>query len=494
MRPPLEDVFRLAPEIVLCFTGILIMLVDPFVSAKNKKFMGWIGFAGAVAALASIFEAARHQGPAYGGLILADHFSLYMHAVVIGAAALAILGSFTYLERERLVRGEYYSLILFATAGMGILCGAGELVTAFIGLEMSSISSYILAGFRRDAIKSNEASLKYFLLGSFATAFFLYGTAMVYGATGTTRFEGIENAVARPGAGTLLIVGLGLLFVGLGFKIVAAPFQIYAPDVYEGAPTPVSALLASGPKAATFAVMLRIFYVAFGSSNSIWYWAIWIAAVLSMCVGNFGALVQTNVKRMLAYSSIAHAGYILVAFAASTKLGIAAVLFYLAAYALMKLGAFVAVAHLGGAGEKRLDIKDYAGLSTQQPVLAACFALFLFSLLGIPGTGGFLGKFYAFQAPLLAAREATAMASPHVASSLVWLVIIAALNSVVGAYYYLRVIVSMYFWEAQKEFAPLEVSPSVTFVLLLAAAGTIYLGLFPSQVMSFAQLSALSLH
>ncbi|MGH9703489.1 MAG: NADH-quinone oxidoreductase subunit N, partial [Candidatus Acidiferrales bacterium] len=419
MRPPLEDVCRLAPEIMLCFTGILIMLVDPLVSAKNKKFMGWLGFAGAVAAVASICLAARYQGPAYGGLILTDQFSLYMHAVVTGAAALAILGSFAYFERENLVRGEYYSLILFATAGMGILCGAGELVTAFIGLEMSSISSYILAGFRRDAVKSNEASLKYFLLGSFATSFFLYGTAMIYGATGTTRFDGIENAVARPGAGTLLVLGLVLLFVGLGFKIVAAPFQIYAPDVYEGAPTPVSALLSSGPKAATFAVMLRIFYVAFGNSNQIWYWAIWIAAVLSMCVGNFGALVQTNVKRMLAYSSIAHAGYILVAFAASTKVGIAAVLFYLAAYALMKLGAFVVVAQLGVAGEKRLELKDYAGLSTQQPWLAACFALLLFSLLGIPGTGGFLGKFYAFQAPLLAAREAAGMAAPHVASSLI---------------------------------------------------------------------------
>jgi len=493
MRPALEDVCRLAPEITLCFTGILIMLVDPLVSAKNKKFMGWLGFAGAATAVASICLAARYQGPAYGGLILTDPFSLYMHAVVTGVAALAILGSFTYFERENLVRGEYYSLILFAAAGMGILCGAGELVTAFIGLEMSSISSYILAGFRRDAVKSNEASLKYFLLGSFATAFFLYGTAMVYGATGTTRFDGIENAVVRPGAGTLLVLGLVLLFVGLGFKIVAAPFQIYAPDVYEGAPTPVSALLASGPKAATFAVMLRIFYVAFGNSNQIWYWAIWIAAVLSMCVGNFGALVQTNVKRMLAYSSIAHAGYILVAFAASTKVGIAAVLFYLAAYALMKLGAFVVVAQLGGAGEKRLEIKDYAGLSTQQPWLAACFALLLFSLLGIPGTGGFLGKFYAFQAPLLAAREAAGMAAPHVASSLIWLVIIAALNSIVGAYYYLRVVVSMYFWEAQKEFAPLEVSPSVTFVLILVAFGVIYLGLFPSQVMKFAELSALSL-
>ncbi len=492
MLPPLEDIYRIAPELVLCGTGILIMLVDPFLSAAHKKAMGWLGFAGALAALGSVRLAAQHRGPAYGGLIQADHFSVYVHVVVIGVAALAILGSFSYLEREQLERGEFYALILFATAGMGILAGAGELVTAFLGLEMSSISSYILAGFRRNAIKSNEASLKYFILNSFATAFFLYGTAMIYGATGSTRFTAIAAVVVQPEASSLLLLGLALLFVGLGFKIVAAPFQIYAPDVYEGAPTPVTALLASGPKAATFAVMLRIFYVAFAGSNHIWYWAIWVTAVLSMCVGNFGALAQSNVKRMLAYSSIAHAGYILVAFAASTRFGIAAVLFYLAAYALMKLGAFVVVAHLGGAGERRLEIKDYAGLATQQPMLAACFALFLLSLLGMPATGGFLGKFYAFQAPLVAAN-AVAPDSAFIANSLVWLVVIAALNSIVGAYYYLRVIVSMYFWEPQQEFAPLRVSPTVALVLLLAAAGTIYLGLFPSRVMEYASLSALSL-
>ena len=260
---------------------------------------------------------------------------------------------------------------------MGILAGANELVTAFIGLEMSSISTYVLAGFRRRAIKSNEASLKYFVLGSFATAFFLYGIAMVYGATGTTRIDLIAGAAAEIGGGqgvaSLAILGLALMFVGLGFKVVIAPFQVYAPDVYEGAPTPVTALLASGPKAATFAVMLRIFYVSFGSAGTFWFWAVWISAVLTMIVGNFAALVQTNVKRMLAYSSIAHAGYILVAFAAGTDSGVAAVLFYLAAYALMKIGAFLVIAHLGQQGEKRLEIKDYAGLGINQPVLAAVF-------------------------------------------------------------------------------------------------------------------------
>jgi NADH-quinone oxidoreductase subunit N len=478
MRLPLEDLYLVAPELVLCASGILIMLVDPFVA--RKRAMGWLAFIGTLAGLGSIRCMALHRGPAYSGLIRADEFSIFLHCVVVGVAALAILASFSYLDREQLERGEYYALILFATAGMGILSGADELVTAFIGLEMSSISTYILAGFRRNAPKSNEASLKYFILGSFATAFFLYGIAMVYGATGTTRLEVVQVAVAGGKDNTtLLALGVAMIFVGLGFKVVAAPFQIYTPDVYEGAPTPVTALLSSGPKAAAFAFMLRVFISGCGDVMLLWFWAIWVAAALTMCVGNFAALVQTNVKRMLAYSSIAHAGYILVAFAASTALGVAAVLFYLAAYALMKLGAFTVVSQLGGTGERRLEIKDYAGLGIQQPWIAACFSLFLLSLLGLPATGGFVGKFYAFKAAL--------------DSRLVWLVVLAAINSVIGAYYYLRVIVAMYFWEPQKEYAPLSASPTVSIVLFLAAAGTVYLGLFPTRVMDFAALSALSL-
>ena len=370
---PLEQIanfHRLAPEIILCVFGIVIMVADPFVQAAHKRAMGWLAFIGTLGGLAAVYLMSRDPGNAYSDLIRADAFSIFVHVIVIGAAALAILGSFNYLDEENIQRGEYYALVLFATAGMGILAGANELVTAFIGLEMSSISTYVLAGFRRRAIKSNEASLKYFVLGSFATAFFLYGIAMVYGATGTTRIDlisaALQKMIAEHGQiAALAILGLALMFVGLGFKVVVAPFQVYAPDVYEGAPTPVTALLASGPKAATFAVMLRIFYVSFGSAGNFWFWAVWGSAILTMIVGNFAALVQTNVKRMLAYSSIAHAGYILVAFAAGTDIGIAAVLFYLAAYALMKIGAFLVIAHLGQQGEKRLEITDYAGLGSQ---------------------------------------------------------------------------------------------------------------------------------
>lgn len=475
----LANLHRLAPEIVLCAFGILIMVVDPFVGVARQRSLAVLGLIGALAALFAIRFVATDPGLAYSGLIHADAFSIFVHVVVIGSAALAILGSWDYLDNEGLQRGEYYALVLFATAGMGILAGANELVTAFVGLEMSSISTYVLAGFRRRALASNEASLKYFILGSFATAFFLYGVAMVYGATGTTRIDSIQTVFQSTPPAGLAILGLGLMFVGLGFKVVAAPFQIYAPDVYQGAPTPVTALLASAPKVATFAVMIRIFYVAFGTSSDLWFWAVWISAVLTMCIGNFAALVQTNVKRMLAYSSIAHAGYILVAFAASTDLGVAAILFYLAAYALMKVGAFLVLTHLGQQGEKRLEIKDYAGLGSKQPVLAVCFSLFLLSLLGLPATGGFLGKFFAFQAALDA--------------RVVWLVVIAALNSVVGAYYYLRVIVAMYFWDPDQDYVPTPVAPALTVALAICAIGTLYLGILPARVLSLAKTAADSL-
>ncbi|HWF37229.1 MAG TPA: NADH-quinone oxidoreductase subunit N [Candidatus Acidoferrales bacterium] len=474
---------RLLPEIILSGFGILVMIADPFVARARKKSLGWLAFVGAVLALLSVEVVARDPGPAYSNLISSDMFSVFLHIVVIVAAILAILGSLNYLEQENLQRGEYYALVLFATAGMGILVGANELVTAFIGLEMSSISTYILAGFRRNSEKSNEASVKYFLLGSFATAFFLYGVAMVYGATGTTKIDGIQAYLAaQSSVPSLAILGLGLIFVGLGFKVVAAPFQIYGPDVYEGAPTPVTALLASGPKAATFAIMLRVFVVAFGSTSNLWFWAIFVSAVLTMFIGNLAALVQTNVKRMLAYSSIAHAGYILVAVAASSVIGVAAVLFYLGAYVLMKVGAFLVVTHLGQKGEKRLEIRDYAGLGQKQPVLAAVFSLFLLSLLGLPATGGFLGKFFAFQAAL-------DVKDPR----FTWLVVIAAINSVIGAYYYLRVIIVMYFSAPSKDYAPTSVAPALGFALAIAAIGTVYLGVLPARVLALAKSAADSL-
>ena len=293
--------------------------------------------------------------------------------------------------------GEYYALILFGTVGMMLMSSAVELVLIFIALEISSISTYILAGMRRRAAESAEASLKYFLLGSFATAFFLYGVALIFGATGTTNVYGIANYLQTQQASVLAYLAVGLMFVGLGFKVASAPFHVWTPDVYEGSPAPVVALMSTGPKAAAFAVLLRVLF-ATGAPG--WFWMVWVSAALSMTLGNIGALVQQNVKRLLAYSSIAHAGYILVAFAAGQQVGISAAIFYLASYAAMNVGAFAVVSHFASAGEKYVTLDDYAGLGRRSPLLAAILTIFLLSLIGIPVTGGFFAKFYVFSAAL----------------------------------------------------------------------------------------------
>ncbi len=468
MFPVMDDLRRLAPELVLCSAGILLMLLDPFLPLhKRRRISTVLAIIGALLAIAAIIYPLRYSGPAFGSLLAIDGVSIFFHLLVGVVALLVILASGEYLAREELAAGEFYALVFFATAGMGVMASAQELVTGFIGLEMSSISSYILASYRRNALKSNEAAMKYFLLGSFATAFFLYGIAMVYGATGTTLLQQMNAGAQNP---MLLRMGLAMLFVGLAFKVAAAPFQIWTPDVYEGAPTPVTALFSAGPKAAAFALLLRIFATV-TTAHQYWFWALWGASALTMFVGNLGALVQTNVKRMLAYSSIAHAGYVLVAFAASNQIGLAAVLYYLLAYALMKLGAFTVVSHLGGPGERYVEINDYAGLGQRQPATAAALTLYLLSLLGLPITAGFLGKFYIFKAAL--------------DSHLIWLAVLMAINSVIGAYYYLRVIVVMYMREPHESIERIPVPAAVGLVLVVTAAATIYLGLFPNQIMDF---------
>jgi NADH-quinone oxidoreductase subunit N len=482
MVPMREDLLRIAPELVLCLSGIVLMLLEPFLHQGKRMVVASLAGVGAGLALLATAFPALHQGVAFSGLLRIDLFSIFFHVLIGLVALMAVLASSDYLERENIQHGEYYALILFAAAGMGVMSSAGELMTAFVGLEVSSISTYILAGYRRDAPGSHEAAMKYFLLGSFATAFFLYGIALLYGATGTTRLDRMTpNAMA--GAPELLRVGLALVLVGLGFKVAAAPFQFWAPDVYQGAPTPVTALMATGPKAAAFALLLRIL-VSVDGAGPVWFWALWISAALTMLVGNLSALAQTNIKRMLAYSSIAHAGYILVALAAAAAtddwaLGAAAVMYYLAAYALMKLGAFVIVAQLGGVGERQVEISDFAGLGRRQPLIAACFSLFLLSLLGLPVTAGFIGKFYILNAAL--------------ASRLIGLAILLALNSVVAAFYYLRIVVVMYMREPEVDTEAFAVHWAVVAVLFLAAAGTLYLGLFPGRVMTLAARAALAL-
>jgi NADH-quinone oxidoreductase subunit N len=476
--PTTADFYRVLPELLWCGFGLLAMFLQPFV--RNRHFFMALAFIGALAGAAGSCLSFRSPGAGFYGLIQPDAFSFFFHLLVGTVAVLVVLAAGPYLDRERLPVAEFYALLLFATAGMGVLASAQELLTAFIGLEMSSISSYILAGYRRDSLKSGESAMKYFLLGSFATAFFLYGIALVYGATGTTRLDKMVDADA---SSTLLKLGLSMILIGLSFKVAAAPFQIWTPDVYEGAPTPVTALFSAGPKAAAFALLLRIFATV-PAATQFWFWAFWILAVLTMFAGNLGALVQTNVKRLLAYSSIAHAGYILVAFAAVTSMAkggrseaaaaYAAVLFYLLSYALVKLGAFTIVSQLGGTGEKNLSLDDYAGLSQRQPVVAAMLSIYLLSLLGLPVTAGFFGKFYIFKAA--------------VNSHLLWLAVLMAINSIIGAYYYLRVIVLMYMREPSAEAAaaaPVGFPITVNVVLAVTAIGTILFGLMPNPVINF---------
>ncbi|HEX3542910.1 MAG TPA: NADH-quinone oxidoreductase subunit N [Candidatus Acidoferrum sp.] len=478
MFPRTDDLLRALPELIWSGFGVLAMLLQPFV--RSRHFFTGLALAGAVGGTGAAFVAGATPGEGFYGLIESDVFSFFFRLLVGLVAVLVVLAADSYLERENLPFAEFYALLLFATAGMGVLASARELLTAFIGLELSSISSYILAGFRRDSTKSSEASLKYFLLGSFATAFFLYGIALVYGATGTTNLGRMDDADA---VSNLLKLGLSLILIGIGFKVAAAPFQIWTPDVYEGAPTPVTALFSAGPKAAAFALLLRIF-ASVPAATHFWFWAFWVLAALTMFAGNLGALLQTNVKRLLAYSSIAHAGYILVAFAAVTFMAndlnggatpaYAAVLFYLLSYALVKIGAFTIVSEIGGTGEKNLTLDDYAGLAQRQPVAAAVLSLYLLSLLGLPVTAGFFGKFYIFKAA--------------VNSHLIWLAVLMAINSIIGAYYYLRVIVVMYMREGSAEAmaaAPVRFPVAVNVVLAVTAIGTVYFGLFPNQVLNF---------
>src|ERR1700722_796232 len=482
MFPPLQDLYRVAPELVLCAFGMLVMFLAPIVPKARHGALLTISLLGAALALVATRFSALYAGAAYSGLFRADAFSLFVHLIVIGVAFLAILGSTDYLKREDLDAGEFCALILFATAGMGVMAGSQELLTGFIGLEMSSIASYILASYRRDAPRSNEAAMKYFLLGSFATAFFLYGIALSFGATGSTHLD-MMNPLANDSSHVLLKIGLGFIFVGLAFKVAAAPFQLWTPDVYEGAPAPVTALLSTGPKAAAFALALRIL-ASVDAAAPLWFWALWVCAAISMFAGNLSAIVQTSVKRTLAYSSIAHAGYILVALTAAAatdhpEAGIAAALFYLVGYALVKMGAFLIVAHLGGPGERHVDIDDFTGLGRRQPAMAACLSLFLLSLLGLPITAGFTGKFYVFNAAL--------------ESNLIWLVILLAVNTVIGAYYYLRVIVTMYMREPATEMAVQPAPWTLSAVLWIAAAGTVYAGLFPGRIIDFAAKAALNI-
>jgi NADH-quinone oxidoreductase subunit N len=463
------DYIRILPELVLTAFGMLVMLIEPLLPEHNdRRSLGVLALLGSLLAIAATLLQTGYPGQAWFGMVRVDSFSIFFHLIVGFVAATVIMASFEYLAVQRIRLGEYYGLILLGAVGMMLMSSAVELVLIFIALEISSISTYILAGFRRKAATSAESSLKYFLLGSFATAFFLYGVALMFGATGSTSIYPIAASL-RTGAPALAYAGMALMFIGLGFKIACAPFHVWTPDVYEGAPAPVVALMSTAPKAAAFAVLLRVLFAAAAPG---WFWIVWCSAVLSMTIGNIGALVQNNVKRMLAYSSIAHAGYLLCAFAAAKDIGISAAIFYAAAYAVMNAGAFIVISHFASHNERYVTIDDYSGLGRRAPGLAAVLTIFMLSLIGIPITGGFFAKFYVFSAALK--------------SDLVGLVIIGLVNSAIAAYYYLRVIVVMYMREPKDETPMIAMPAALGISLAAAAVATIYLGVLPGRVLDYA--------
>ncbi len=476
----------LLPELLLALGATLILLIESRrsqeTSGEKGGHLSWVAslvvVAGAGIAMASGGTTPRTVG---AGMMAIDGFTQFIRAVVLTALASVLLMSQEYARRFRLNSSEFYALILFSGLGALLMAAADDLVVVFLGLEVHSIALYVLAGYRRD-LPAEESCLKYLLLGAFASAFLLYGIALVYGATGTTNLRDLAT-VLRLGSssgGLLLYAGMGLLAVGLGFKIAAVPFHMWTPDVYEGAPTVITAFMAVVPKAGAIAALLRVFEVGFlplvGHWQSLWT----ILAILTMTVGNVLALVQRNLKRLLAYSSIAHAGYLLVGLSAGDLLGSSGILFYLVAYALMNLGAFAVVAILerGGRG---LLLDDYAGLAAERPLLAAALVLFMFSLAGIPPTAGFMGKFFLFGAAVRAGQTGLA--------------IIAVLNSVVGVAYYLRVVVTVVLREpdmawargARATFAPVA-------AILAAALGTLQMGLFPGLLYRLATAGARALY
>jgi NADH-quinone oxidoreductase subunit N len=475
----LTDFLRFRPEIILTIAGTLLMVLDPLLRKRHSNVAGNISILALAGAILAAIAANGDPGPAFGGMLMVDGFATFFRVLVMAVGILTVLASYRFLKVQDVETGEFHSLILFSVAGQCIMAAANDLIIIFIGLEISSIASYILAGYLRDDKRANESALKYFLLGSFATAFFLYGVALVYGATGSVDLTAIRAAQAGAGSPSPLFISLAaaLMFVGLAFKVSAAPFQVWAPDVYQGAPTPVAAFLSAGPKAAAFAIFLRIFMTAFQPVGSGWEPLVWMSALLSMTIGNFGALLQSNIKRLLAYSSIAHAGYVMVALTARSDIGVAAAMFYLAAYAFMNIGAFAVVTHLSGKGERYQSIDDFSGLAQKQPFAAAMLTIFMLSLIGVPLTGGFFGKFYIFKAAL--------------ESHLVWLTILGLLNSAVAAYYYLRILVVMYMKEPSEAASNAEpLSPGLSAALLLPAAATLVLGIFPNWVLDFAGRSS----
>jgi NADH-quinone oxidoreductase subunit N len=479
------DTYRILPEIVLTLTGVLIMLIDASLpQGWPRRMLGWVAAIGTTVALwASLWQLSLPMGTGFYGTVETSPFTVFFHVLICGIVLVALLLALDTLPEKSHHQGEYYALVVFGAVGMCLLTSAVELLVVFIALEISSIATYVLAGYRKGSARSPEAAIKYFLLGSFATGFLLYGIALIFGATGTTQVYEIAHALAGTPNGSnlpLVLASLCLMLVGILFKVSAAPFHVWTPDVYEGAPSPVVALMSTAPKAAAFALLLRVLYEVFPALRSVWLPVLWGVAVLSMTVGNLAALRQQNVKRMLAYSSIAHAGYLLAAFAGLGTTGIAAASFYIAAYAAMNVGIFAVIALVSGYDERLPLIKDFRGLMYRSPGLGSLLIFFLISLIGIPFTGGFFGKFYSFSAA--------------VNGEAVWLAVIGLLNSGLASAYYLRLALTCVQKPLESETAvseqPVRVGIAVAAALFFAAAATLILGIVPGSVLHASEIGA----
>jgi NADH-quinone oxidoreductase subunit N len=471
---PAVSLRAIVPTLVLAATGCLLLLLDLLPPRRRKQHLGVLGLAGVVLALVSALLLWGSEERAFRGMVALDGFGLYVTLAIGYAVGLTLLLSLDYVARLGVESGEFYALVIFSAVGMLLMAAATDLVVVFLGLETMSLSLYVLAGFFRGRLEGGEASMKYFLLGAFASAFFLYGIALIFGATGTTNLDRIGAAVAG-GAGRdpLLIVGAGLLLAGFGFKISSVPFHMWAPDVYQGAPTTITALIATGSKAAALAALLRVLLSALGPAQADWSLLLWGLAVLSMSVGNVAAIAQDQVKRLLAYSSVAHVGYMLVGVVAGGSLGAGSVLFYLLAYTFTTAGAFGVVLLLERDQAAAVRVQDLAGLGARHPLVALALSVFLLSLIGIPPLAGFAGKFYLFAAA--------------VGSGYLWLAVIAVLNSAVAAYYYLRLVVYMYMREPGAEAATLAPSFSGGLALAVALWGVVQLGVLPAPLLDLAR-------
>ncbi len=477
-----NELTLLAPQIILVAAGMLLMLLEPMTAPSRKSRLARIAVLATVVAAFSL-SPQWNIAPRtiLRGMFAVDNFSVFFQWLFLIIGAVSAYLSMKFNERESINRGEYYALLLFACSGMSLMAASADLILTFLGIEILSIATYILAGFKRNDARSNESSLKYFLLGSFATAILLYGIALIYGGSGSTSYRVIhELALLQGSIQTTTLIGLGLLLVGFGFKVALVPFHSWAPDVYEGAPTPVTAFMAVGPKAAGFAALLRILLQAFPFLVQDWGSILWLLSILTMTLGNIVAVLQTNIKRMLAYSAIAHAGYILVGIVSASDAGFSAVLFYLVVYTVMNLLAFSVVLSFSRQGDLHVHLADYAGLARKAPFAAAALSLALISLAGIPLTGGFMGKFYLFSAAIQKGFLALA--------------IVGVLNSVLSVFYYFRVMIYMYMKEPGEEAPdPETIGWPVRAIMALGAIGVFFLGIFPAPILELAARSTFAL-